>query len=178
MSKTLPLHLTLQMVWSQNRNFWIPVPFLSQSHTSIAHTFEDNNSKIEDAIESAVYTNKPYGILGYSQGFTNGLFCKSLLQSATPLQQSRLVSPSNNLVCRQFLCDAANGSMHGPVMEEKHNFWLWCVSYFSNVNKVISVEHSLLLFLKLSLMSWVLLLYQKFVAGEDGTFLHNGSRAF
>lgn len=38
-----------------------------RSDTGTARSFEYNSSKIEDAIESAVKLEKPYGLLGYSQ---------------------------------------------------------------------------------------------------------------
>ena len=90
-----------------------------RADTGTARSFEFNASRIEDAIDIAVNMNKPYGILGYSQGCANGLFCESLLNSGTPLQQSRLNATNSKLVCRQLLFSAANGSMHGPAMESK-----------------------------------------------------------
>ena len=149
-----------------------------RADTGTARTFEYNASKIEDAIESAVHMNKPYGLLGYSQGCANGLFCESLLQSGTPSQQSRLVSPNSNLVCRQLLFSAANGSMHGPAMEEKtqrlivmcEQFFKYQQGYFSRAFTTFVLETLT------NVMDSAA--YQKFVAGGGGTFLHNGSRAF
>lgn len=111
-------------------------------------------------------------------GCANGLFCESLLQSGTPSQQSRLTSPSSNLVCRQLLFSAANGSMHGPAMEEKtHRLIVMCEQFFKYQQGYVSKAFTTLVLENLTnLMDSAA--YQKFVAGGGGTFLHNGSRAF
>ena len=83
-----------------------------RADTGTARSFEYNGSKIEQAIEKAVRKEKnPFGILGYSQGCANGLTAESMLLSGSPLQQHTLTSPGCNLVCRQLLFSAANGSM-------------------------------------------------------------------
>jgi hypothetical protein len=79
--------------------------------TGTARSFEYNGSKIEKAIETAVQLNKPFGLIGYSQGCANSLTAESMLLSGSPLQQNILTSPDSNLVCRQLLFSAANGSM-------------------------------------------------------------------
>lgn len=149
-----------------------------RADTGTARSFEYNASKIEDAIESAVQMDKPYGILGYSQGCANGLFCESLLQSGTPSQQRRLTSPNSSLVCRQLLFSAANGSMHGPAMEEKiHRLIVMCEQFFKYQQGYCSRAFTTSV---LEALTNVMdsAAFQKFVAGGGGTFLHQGSRAF
>ena len=149
-----------------------------RADTGTARSFEYNASKIEVAIDLAVKMNRPYGLLGYSQGCANGLYCESLLHSGTPSQQTCLTSPNSNLVCRQLLFSAANGSMHGPAMEEKiHRLIVMCEQFFKYQQGYCSRA-----FITLVLESLTNVMdsaaFQKFVAGGGGTFLHQGSRAF
>ena len=149
-----------------------------RSDTGTARSFEYNASKIEDAIDIAVQMNKPYGLLGYSQGCANELYCESLLRSGTPLQQSRLNSPDSYLVCRQLLFSAANGSMHGPAMEEKiHRLIVMCEQFFKYQQGYCSRAFTTTI-LETMTSAMDSAPFQKFVAGGGGTFLHQGSRAF
>jgi hypothetical protein len=77
-----------------------------RAHTGISRSLEYNARRIVEAIESCT---TPWGIIGYSQGCANALMAESMLLGGTPDQQ-RLLS---NLVCRNFLFSASNGSAHG-----------------------------------------------------------------
>ena len=90
-----------------------------RADTGTARSFEYNASKIEDAIQEAVQLNKPYGLLGYSQGCANILMAESSLLSGSPAQQELLATGNSKLVCRQLLFSAANGSMHGEASNTK-----------------------------------------------------------
>lgn len=149
-----------------------------RADTGTARSFEYNASKIEDAIDIAVQMEKPYGLLGYSQGCANGLFCESLLRSGTPSQQSRLTSPNSSLVCRQLLFSAANGSMHGPAMEEKiHRLIVMCEQFFKYQQGYCSRAFTSIVLDSLTNMMDSAA-FQKFAAGGGGTFLHQGSKTF
>lgn len=100
------------------------------------------------------------------------------MHSGTPSQQSRLTSPNSNLVCRQLLFSAANGSMHGPGMEEKiHRLIVMCEQFFKYQQGYVSRAFTTFV---LETLTNVMdsAAFQKFVAGGGGTFLHHGSRAF
>jgi len=83
--------------------------------TATARSLEYNASKIEAAVEYVSKLKKPYGLLGYSQGCANALMAETLMNSGSPKQKIML----DNLVCRQLLFSAANGSVHGPATERK-----------------------------------------------------------
>ena len=90
-----------------------------RADTATARSLEYNAGKVEEAIELAVQMNKPYGLLGYSQGCANALTAESILLSGTPKQRQELSKFNGGLVCRQLLFSASNGSFHGPAMEKK-----------------------------------------------------------
>ena len=52
-----------------------------RADTGTARSLEYNAAKIEEAVESVVKLNKPFGLLGYSQGCANVLTAESLLLS-------------------------------------------------------------------------------------------------
>lgn len=52
-----------------------------RSDTGTARSFEFNAAKIEEAIEAAIKLQKPYGLVGYSQGCANALMAESTLLS-------------------------------------------------------------------------------------------------
>lgn len=54
-----------------------------RADTGTARSLDYNAAKIEDAIGVAVEMNRPYGLLGYSQGCANALQTESLLLSGT-----------------------------------------------------------------------------------------------
>ena len=150
-----------------------------RADTGTARSFEFNAGKIEDAIESAVKLNKPFGLLGYSQGCANGLTAESLLLSGSPLQQHMLSSQTNEgLVCRQLIFSAANGSMHGPAMEAKiHRLIVMCEEFFKYQQGYFSKGFiSMVLETLTNIMDSPV--FQKIICGGGGTFLHEGSRAF
>lgn len=90
-----------------------------RADTATVRSLEYNANKIIEAIEVAVETKKPYGLLGYSQGCANILMAESMLLSGSPKQQQLLSRSNGGLVCRQLLFSAANGSFHGPAMDKK-----------------------------------------------------------
>lgn len=149
-----------------------------RSDTGTARTLEYNALKIQEAIKEAVALNRPYGLLGYSQGCANALLAESLLLSGSPSQQRMLNSGKSKLVCRQILFSAANGSMHGPAMEAKiHRLIVMCESFFKYQQGYCSKAFiSTVLETLTGIMDSAA--FQKFIAGGGGTFLHSGSRAF
>jgi hypothetical protein len=90
-----------------------------RADTATARSMKYNASKVEEAIEAAVQLNKPYGLLGYSQGCANALMAESMLLSGTPNQRQILAVYQSGLVCRQLLFSAANGSFHATAMDRK-----------------------------------------------------------
>jgi len=52
-----------------------------RSDTGTARSFDYNASKIEEAVESAVQLNRPFGIVGYSQGCANMIHLESMMVS-------------------------------------------------------------------------------------------------
>lgn len=87
--------------------------------------------KIIEAIESVAGTEKPYGLLGYSQGCANALMAESLLLSGSPKQRAYLTGPKSRLVCRQLMFSAANGSTHGPAADMKaQRLIVMCEEFF------------------------------------------------
>mmetsp|Transcript_1265 Transcript_1265/g.3409 ORF Transcript_1265/g.3409 Transcript_1265/m.3409 type:complete len:647 (-) Transcript_1265:102-2042(-) len=102
-----------------------------RSDTGTARSLEFNASKIEEAIGAATRMQKPFGLLGYSQGCANVLTAEALLHSGTPCQQHTLSSPTCGLVSRQLLFSAANGSMHGPASDTKvQRLIVMCEEFF------------------------------------------------
>lgn len=149
-----------------------------RSDTGTARTLEYNALKIEEAIQEAVSLNKPYGLLGYSQGCANSLLAESLLLSGSPWQQKMLSTGNSKLVCRQLLFSAANGSMHGPAMEAKiDRLIVMCENFFKYQQGYCSKAF---ISAVLEILTGILdsAAFQKFIAGGGGTFLHSGSRAF
>ncbi|KAL7544123.1 hypothetical protein ACHAXR_013527, partial [Thalassiosira sp. AJA248-18] len=102
-----------------------------RADTGTARSIDYNATKIEEAVEMATKLNRPYGLLGYSQGSANEINFESRMLSGTPDQQKILSSPDSGLVCRQLLFSAANGSMHGPAAEAKvHQLITMCEDFF------------------------------------------------
>ena len=149
-----------------------------RADTGTARSLEFNAAQIMGAIDEVTQLNKPYGILGYSQGCPNVLMAESLLLSGSPAQQEKLSGQRSHLVCRQLLFSAANGSMHGPATEAKsHRLIVMCESFFKYQQGYCSRAFiSAVLDTLTGLMDSAP--FQKFVAGGGGTFLHKGSRAF
>lgn len=54
-----------------------------RSDTGTARSFDYNASKIEEAAESAMRLNRPFGIVGYSQGCANEIHFESMMLSGT-----------------------------------------------------------------------------------------------
>lgn len=52
-----------------------------RSDTGTARSFDYNASKIEEAVDSAVQLNRPFGIVGYSQGCANEIHFESMMLS-------------------------------------------------------------------------------------------------
>ena len=121
--------------------------------------------------------NKPYGLLGYSQGCANALVTESVLYSGSPTQQRALSKSTGGLVCRQLLFSAANGSFHGPAMEKKiqrlivmcEEFFKYQQGYFSRAfqNQILEALNSALDSAE----------FHKLMGGAQ-SFLPDGSRAF
>jgi hypothetical protein len=149
-----------------------------RADTGTARSLEYNAMQIHDAIKEAVELQKPYGLLGYSQGCPNILLAESLLLSGSPTQQEKLNVQGSHLVCRQLLFSAANGSMHGPATEAKsHRLIVMCESFFKYQQGYCS-RAFITTVLDMLTNSMDSAAFQKFVAGGGGTFLHSGSRAF
>jgi hypothetical protein len=79
---------------------------LIRAATGTAWSLERNAVKIIEAIASCT---TPWGIIGYSQGCANALMAESMLYGGTPEQQRLL----DDMVCRNMLFSAVNGSAHG-----------------------------------------------------------------
>jgi hypothetical protein len=77
-----------------------------RAHTGTAWSLERNAMKIIEAIRACT---TPWGIIGYSQGCANALMAESLLHGGTPEEQRLL----DDMVCRNMLFSAVNGSAHG-----------------------------------------------------------------
>lgn len=104
-----------------------------RADTATARSIKYNASKVEEAIDVAVKMNKPYGLLGYSQGCANALMAESVLLSGTPRQRDALSKSRGGLVCRQLLFSAANGSFHATAMERKvQNLISMCEDFFKS----------------------------------------------
>ena len=80
--------------------------------TGTAMSLEDNARRIISSIEQI---GGPFGLFGYSQGCANALAAESILRGGTPDQQ-RLIE---QLVCRNLLFSAFNGSAHGLYGSDK-----------------------------------------------------------
>uniref|UniRef100_A0A7S3VB24 Uncharacterized protein n=1 Tax=Chaetoceros debilis TaxID=122233 RepID=A0A7S3VB24_9STRA len=149
-----------------------------RADTGTARSLEYNATQIQAAIDEVHALEKPYGLLGYSQGCPNSLLAESLLLSGSPSQQEKLTKPGSNLVCRQLLFSAANGSMHGPATEAKiHRLIVMCESFFKYQQGYCSRA-----FIETVLSTLTNLMdssqFQKFAAGGGRTFLHEGCRSF
>mmetsp|Transcript_34533 Transcript_34533/g.41312 ORF Transcript_34533/g.41312 Transcript_34533/m.41312 type:complete len:233 (-) Transcript_34533:152-850(-) len=83
-----------------------------------------------------------------------------------------------NLVCRQLLFSAANGSMHGPAMEAKiHRLIVMCEEFFKYQQGYCSRGFTSLVLQTLNdFMDSAP--FHKFMCGGGGTFLHDGCEAF
>lgn len=152
--------------------------FTVRADTGTARSLEYNAVQICKAIDEVIRLNKPYGILGYSQGCPNALLAESMLLSGPPSQQEKLTTNGCHLVCRQLLFSAANGSMHGPATEAKiHRLIVMCESFFKYQQGYCSRAFTSTV---LDILTGMLdsAPFHKFVAGGGGTFLHRGSRAF
>ncbi len=79
---------------------------LIRANTGLSRSLEYNADRIIEAIESC---QTPWGIIGYSQGCTNALMAESTLRGGTPDRQRLL----DDMVCRNMLFSAINGSAHG-----------------------------------------------------------------
>jgi hypothetical protein len=112
-----------------------------RSDTATARSFEYNAEKIIEAVDEARVFGVPIGMVGYSQGCANILMAESLLYSGTPDQQEYV---SNNLICRQLLFSAANGSAHGPATDKKVSRLIVMVEgmFFTFVNLVPTFYYS------------------------------------
>jgi hypothetical protein len=145
-----------------------------RSDTGTARSFEYNAAKIIDAIESVSEKNKPYGLLGYSQGCANALTAESLLLSGSPKQQEYL---SKGLVCRQLMFSACNGSTHGPAADIKvQRLIVMCEEFFKYQQGYFSraLSSSVLELLNGFMDSGP---FQKLMGGAQ-SFLPDGCRAF
>lgn len=101
-----------------------------RADTATARSLEFNAKKIEEAIDAAADLNRPYGLVGYSQGCANALMAETLLLSGSPAQQVKL-SQAGGLVCRQLLFSAGNGSVHGPAVDTKiQRLIVMCEEFF------------------------------------------------
>ena len=102
-----------------------------RANTGTARSLEYNASKIEDAIYEASKLQRPFGLLGYSQGCANILTTETIMLSGTPTQREIISSQKAGLVCRQLLFSAANGSVHGPATERKiQRLIVMCEEFF------------------------------------------------
>ena len=77
-----------------------------RANTGLSRSLEYNADRIIEAIESC---ETPWGIIGYSQGCTNALMAECTLRGGTPDRQRLL----DDMVCRNMLFSAINGSAHG-----------------------------------------------------------------
>jgi hypothetical protein len=148
-----------------------------RADTGTARSFEYNASKIEDAIREAAKLQKPFGLLGYSQGCANALMTETILLSGTPSQRDTVTSPQTGLVCRQLLFSAANGSAHGPAMERKiQRLIIMCEEFFKYQQGYVSraLASSVLETLNNILDSSD---FHKMIGGAQ-SFLPDGCRAF
>jgi hypothetical protein len=149
-----------------------------RSDTGTARSPEYNAIKIQDAIESAIDLNKPFGLLGYSQGCVNILLAESILLSGTPKQRKKIKTlTGGGLVTRQLLFSAANGSYHAQATERKvHRLFVMCEEFFKYQQGYVSR----------ALSSFVLEALNQFldsgdfhkVMGGAQSFLPEGCRAF
>jgi hypothetical protein len=148
-----------------------------RADTGTARSMEYNSSKIQEAIEVAVGLQKPYGLLGYSQGTANALMAESVLLSGTPKQQRALSKANGGLVCRLLLFSAANGSFHGSAVEKKvqrlivmcEEFFKYQQGYFSRALSSTVLE---------SLNSLLDSAHFHKLMGGAQSFLQDGCRAF
>jgi len=171
-----------------------------RADTGTARSLEYNASKIEDAINEASKLQRPFGLLGYSQGELNRVLQKnrmlsrfslfllssgcanilkieSLMLSGTPRQRELISCPKAGLVCRQLLFSAANGSAHGPAVSRKvQKLIVMCEEFFKYQQGYVSraLASSVLEILNNSLDSSQ---FHKMMGGVQ-VFLPDGCRAF
>lgn len=102
-----------------------------RADTGTARSLDYNSGKIQDAMNEASKLQRPFGLLGYSQGCANILMAETEMLSGTPSQRETISSPKAGLVCRQLLFSAANGSAHGPGVERKiQRLIVMCEEFF------------------------------------------------
>ena len=148
-----------------------------RADTGTARSLEYNAMKVEDAIFEASKRQRPFGLLGYSQGCANILTTETLMLSGTPTQQEIISSPKSGLVCRQLLFSAANGSAHGPATEGKiQRLIVLCEEFFKYQQGYVSraLASTVLEVLNNILDSSD---FHKFLGGVQ-VFLEDGCRAF
>mmetsp|Transcript_36708 Transcript_36708/g.88723 ORF Transcript_36708/g.88723 Transcript_36708/m.88723 type:complete len:2250 (+) Transcript_36708:90-6839(+) len=145
-----------------------------RSDTATARSFEYNAEKIIDAIDEAREIGKPFGLLGYSQGCANILMAESLLFAGTP-EQSAYVQ--NNLLCRQLLFSAANGSSHGPATDKKVSRLIVMVEEFVKSQQGYFSRSLQSAFIEMNVAALDSPQFHKLMGGADG-FLYDGCRAF
>jgi hypothetical protein len=105
---------------------------LVRTDTGLVKSLEYNTIRIESALKTVT---TPYGIVGYSQGCANMMFTENLLFTGTPDQRSLL----ENLVSRNFVCSAFNGSVHAVCGTEKYKL---CLIDGENIIKNLSISIS------------------------------------
>jgi hypothetical protein len=88
-----------------------------RTDTGLVKSLEFNAQRIVSALKTVT---TPYAIVGYSQGCANMMFTESQLYTGTPEQQHLL----DNLVSRNFICSAFNGSVHAVCGTEKYKLSL------------------------------------------------------
>lgn len=145
-----------------------------RSDTATARSFEYNAEKIIDAIEEAREIGKPFGLVGYSQGCANILMAESLLYAGTPEQSSYI---RNNLLCRQLLFSAANGSAHGPATDKKVSRLIVMVEEFVKSQQGYFSRSLQSAFIEMNIAALDSPQFHKLMGGADG-FLYDGCRAF
>ena len=84
-----------------------------RTDTGLVKSLEFNAQRITDALKTV---STPFVVVGYSQGCANMMFTESQLYTGTPEQRHLL----DNLVSRNFICSAFNGSVHAVCGTEKY----------------------------------------------------------
>ena len=88
-----------------------------RTDTGLVKSLEFNAQRIVAALKTVT---TPFAIVGYSQGCANMMFTESQLYTGTPEQRHLL----DNLVSRNFICSAFNGSVHAVCGTEKYKLSL------------------------------------------------------
>ena len=148
-----------------------------RADTGTARSLEYNASKIEDAIFEASKRQRPFGLLGYSQGCANILMTETIMLSGTPTQRAVITCPKAGLVSRQLLFSAANGSVHGPATSRKvQKLIVMCEEFFKYQQGYVSraLASSVLEALNGILDSAA---FHKFMGGVQ-VFMTDGCRSF